>query len=75
MLPILNPFENSGQTLVSEILYQTKTCVTATTVANPLTCAYKRLVDTTILCCHLSKENRSFRQGWGTAVHHVRLQG
>ena len=52
----------------TKILYQTKTPVTSKIVANQLTCAYKRLAGTAILCCHVSKNNRSFEQGKGTAV-------
>ena len=59
----------------TEILYQTKTRVTATTVANQLSCAYKRFAGTTILCCHMSKNNRSFEQGWGITVPRVVFQG
>lgn len=44
--------------LQTEILIQTKARVTATTVENQIKCAYKRLADTTILYCHLSKNNR-----------------
>ena len=48
-----------------EILYQSKIRVIATTVANQLACENKKyLIITTILCCPLSKNNRSSEKGW-----------
>ena len=59
----------------TEILYQTKTRVTANTVANQLTCEYKRLAGTTTFCCRMSKNNRNIEKVWGAAVPRVVFLG